>query len=169
MLESLKKWLASNTVFWLSLIGGWWLAVWWHHRCAKEAEGMQDSRFGIFLIACINVLRFYAFTLLTWLVFTSVWYSCKLVILSHTTIGADPSAWQNAFDTAIAFAFNPIIYYIAVLSFALCAIVAAFGAAFFFKASLIREAMDAVGFLDTLMVVNFALTSILIVLMDRIG
>ena len=162
MLQAFKAWIITNLVMWLSIIGGWGVALYWHHRAARETDDMRDSRFGIFLIACINVLRFFAFTLLFWIIFTALWYCAKIVVLSHTSLVADPAVWQQTFEAAIAFAFQPSFYFVVISTFAACAVTAALSCALFFKRFSTQQPFDAIGFLDTLLVAYFAITMLLL-------
>lgn len=129
---------------------------------------MGDSRFGIFLIACNNVLRFYAFTVLSWILFTSMWFSVRLVILQHMTVAANPLVWQKMFEETLAFAFDPKFYYIAFAVFMMCAIIAALGSAWFFKRMTPEHALDGKSFLITMLIIDLAVVLILMSSKDRI-
>lgn len=168
-LALIKDWIASNGFLCLSIVFGWGAAVWYHRKSVERVTSMGDSRFATFLNACYNVLRFYAFTLLTWMVFTSLWYTIRLVIFKHTKIAASTEAWQSVFDQSMAFAYDPKTYLIAFVVFLICCMISAATSALFYK-RIHPEQKELTGsvFLETLLVIDLAVVLLIFCARDRI-
>jgi hypothetical protein len=165
----IKDWIATNGFLCLSIVIGWGLAVWYHRKSVERVTSMGDSRFATFLNACYNVLRFYAFTLLTWIAYTSIWYTVRLVIFQHTKIAASTEVWQSVFDRSLAFAYDPRTYLIAFVVFLTCCMIGAATSALFYK-RIHPEQKELTGsvFLETLLVIDLAVVLLIFCAIDRI-